>query len=269
MKTTTLLILLCLSILPGAPVLRAEETVKARKIAINDILSLRVVGEPDLTREVKVDGDGKIDVLYVGTVTVVGKSPSEVAREIRDALDRDWIIDPQVAVDIKQYDLHYVTVMGAVNHAQQVQILPDHRLDDVSIPNGSAKNFSPVAAQGLIQTKITHHRGHESIARERPTPDCVEGGNREDFVTVDDVPIFIAKKHTVGIAIVGNTDCGAGCAHDATDFIGVSAAAIRVDVTAVGRMVLKGKPRSEFAQDARSRFVGGPIGTIYGDVHPL
>lgn len=137
MKTSTLLTLLCVSILAGFSALRAEETAKARKIHINDILALRVVGEPDLTREVKVDGDGKINVLYVGTVTVEGKSPAEVAREIRDALDRDWIIDPQVAVDIKQYDLHYVTVMGAVNHAQQVQILPDHRMDVLEAIGGA------------------------------------------------------------------------------------------------------------------------------------
>lgn len=112
-----------------APPLAAEEAARARKIAPNDILAMKVAGEPDLSIEYKVDGEGKINVLYVGSVTVVGKSSSEVAREIRDALDKDWIIDPQVSVEVKQYDTKYVTVMGAVAHAQQVQILPDHQMD--------------------------------------------------------------------------------------------------------------------------------------------
>jgi polysaccharide export outer membrane protein len=112
-----------------APPLAAQEAARARKIAPNDILAMKVAGEPDLSIEYKVDGEGKINVLYVGSVTVVGKSSSEVAREIRDALDKDWIIDPQVSVEVKQYDTKYVTVMGAVAHAQQVQILPDHQMD--------------------------------------------------------------------------------------------------------------------------------------------
>ncbi len=119
----------------------SDESRRARKIAVNDILAIRVVGEPDLSREVKVDGDGRIEMLYVGTVQVIGRSPADVAAEIRDALDRDWIINPQVAVDIKQYDVHYVTVMGAVNHAQQVQIIPDHRMD-VLEAIGGAGDFS-------------------------------------------------------------------------------------------------------------------------------
>jgi polysaccharide export outer membrane protein len=112
-----------------APPLAAQEAARARKIAPNDILAMKVAGEPDLSIEYKVDGEGKINVLYVGSVTVVGKSSSEVAREIRDVLDKDWIIDPQVSVEVKQYDTKYVTVMGAVAHAQQVQILPDHQMD--------------------------------------------------------------------------------------------------------------------------------------------
>jgi protein involved in polysaccharide export with SLBB domain len=119
----------------------ADDARRARKIAVNDILAIRVVGEPELSREVKVDGDGRIEMLYVGSVQVVGRSPADVAAEIRDALDRDWIINPQVAVDIKQYDVHYVTVMGAVNRAQQVQIIPDHRMD-VLEAIGGAGDFS-------------------------------------------------------------------------------------------------------------------------------
>lgn len=127
----------------------SDEARRARKIAVNDILSIRVVGEPDLSREVKVDGDGRIDMLYVGSVQVVGRSPSDVATEIRDSLDRDWIINPQVAVDIKQYDIHYVTVMGAVNHAQQVQIIPDHRMDVLEAIGGAGDFTRDADKEGI------------------------------------------------------------------------------------------------------------------------
>lgn len=132
-----------------SPTRTGDEAGRARKIAVNDILSIRVVGEPDLSREVKVDGDGRIDMLYVGSVVVAGKSPADVAAEIRDALDRDWIINPQVAVDIKLYDVHYVTVMGAVNHAQQVQILPDHRMDVLEAIGGAGDFTRDADKQGI------------------------------------------------------------------------------------------------------------------------
>jgi polysaccharide export outer membrane protein len=127
----------------------SDDSRRARKIAVNDILSIRVVGEPDLSREVKVDGDGRVEMLYVGSVQVVGRSPADVAAEIRDALDRDWIISPQVAVDIKQYDVHYVTVMGAVNHAQQVQIIPDHRMDVLEAIGGAGDFTRDADKEGI------------------------------------------------------------------------------------------------------------------------
>ena len=134
---------------PASATRSSDDFRRARKIAVNDILSIRVVGEPDLSREVKVDGDGRVEMLYVGSVQVVGRSPADVAAEIRDALDRDWIINPQVAVDIKQYDVHYVTVMGAVNHAQQVQIIPDHRMDVLEAIGGAGDFTRDADKEGI------------------------------------------------------------------------------------------------------------------------
>ena len=89
----------------------------------------------------------------------------------------------------------------------------------------------------FIEAEVAHHRRHERVLGEAPALDKVERGDRHDLVAVDDLAVFIAKQHAVGITIVADADVRAGFLHDALDLFRIRAAAIAVDVAAVGRVV--------------------------------
>lgn len=134
---------------PAPPAL---EDVRARRIAPYDILSIHVVGEPDLTLDKRVEADGTISFPFLGLIKVLGKPTLEVERFIHDELDKDWIINPQVSVDFKTYDVQYVTVVGAVGRPGPVQIPPDHRMDILEAIGG-AGDFTREANRNLVYVR--------------------------------------------------------------------------------------------------------------------
>jgi len=84
------------------------------KIAPNDILVIDVFGEKDLSREVRVTASGKINLFLLDEVEVAGKTTTEVKDLLTRLLDKDYLVDPQVAVDVKEYRIREVFVNGMV-----------------------------------------------------------------------------------------------------------------------------------------------------------
>ena len=153
MKTRSSLLLkltLWLALALTSGLLRAADT--ARKIAPNDLLFIRVLGELDMTAEKKVSTEGKINYFFVGEIAVAGKSTSEVEKELRDLLDKDWLVNPQVSVEVKQYDIQYVTVTGQVNRPMRVEIPPDHQIDVIEAI-GAAGDFTRLANKKDIKLR--------------------------------------------------------------------------------------------------------------------
>jgi protein involved in polysaccharide export with SLBB domain len=133
----------------SSPVSAADS---ARKILSNDILLVRVLGEPDMMAEKKVNSDGKINYFFVGEVDVSGKTPFEVERVIRDLLDKDYLVNPQVSVEVKQYDVQYVTVTGQVGRPGRVEIPPDHQIDVIEAI-GAAGDFTRIGSKKNIKLR--------------------------------------------------------------------------------------------------------------------
>ena len=119
-----------LSVLAGAALgLSAQDSAINRKIQPGDTLLISVVDEPDLTKlEKKVDSDNKITFPFLEELNVKDKSTAEVEKLIRDGLDRDWIINPQVTVVIVLYAEKVVSVNGYVTHAGPVKLPIDRKM---------------------------------------------------------------------------------------------------------------------------------------------
>jgi polysaccharide export outer membrane protein len=135
-----------------AAVQTSSAQVSARKILPNDVLLIRVLNEPDMMAEKKVTADGKIDYYFIGEVDVNDKTLAETQKIIRDKLDADYLVDPQVYVEVKQYALQYVTVTGQVNRPGQVQLPPDHQMDIVEAI-GAAGDFNRFANKNRIELR--------------------------------------------------------------------------------------------------------------------
>jgi len=99
----------------------------AQSIAPGDIISITVLGEPDLTKRVVVDMNGKIGLPMINEVEVGGKTTTEAATEIKTKLVQ-FIKNPQVTVEISEAAQRMVVVSGAVKTPGVYRIQPDTRL---------------------------------------------------------------------------------------------------------------------------------------------
>lgn len=119
------------------------------KIQPLDVLSIYVFDIPRLTLDIGVNASGTIDYFFFKNLPVRGKTLSQVALELENLLRRDYVVDPQVVVSIKEYRERTIFVMGAVNKPGPVK-MPTERDMDILEAIAMAEDFSRVANRKKI-----------------------------------------------------------------------------------------------------------------------
>jgi len=94
----------------------------------SDVISVQVYQEPDLEKEVRIEGDGSVALALIGKVKVAGMTVAESQSLITDLYNRDFIVDPQVSVLVTQFSPKVVHILGSVNQPGVVEIPPDREL---------------------------------------------------------------------------------------------------------------------------------------------
>ncbi len=123
-----------------------------RKIQPNDVLIIRVLEEKDMLQEAKVTNDGRITYFFIGEVPVGGKTLAEAKTLIQELLNKDYLVDPQVSIEVKEYATKVITVLGAVNKGGQIPLPPDRQIDIVEAI-GLAGDFNRYANKDRIELR--------------------------------------------------------------------------------------------------------------------
>lgn len=145
------ILLLSLSLLLSGSGFRAFAQVRSDyKIAPNDIIVIDVLGEKDLSKEFRVSATGTINYYFLGEVTVAGKTTSEVRETLTEQLNRDYLVDPQVAVDVKEYRVREVFVNGQVNKPGAIPLTGEQELNILGALS-RAGGFTPRASENKIK----------------------------------------------------------------------------------------------------------------------
>jgi protein involved in polysaccharide export with SLBB domain len=100
-----------------AGIARADEQI----IAPGDMLSVTVLGEPDLTKKVIVDIQGKITLPLAGEIEVGGVTPTEASARLRNSLTK-YVKNPQVTIEVAEAAKRMVVISGAVKTPGVYQI---------------------------------------------------------------------------------------------------------------------------------------------------
>lgn len=156
MKVLTLLFAVCVAaVLTGCATGRGSteapkidpsaQAVSTYKIGVDDQLQVTVWQNPDLSVSVPVRPDGKITVPLIGDVMAGGKTPEEVAAEIKDKL-QSYVRDPQVAVILTALRSHEylsrVRVTGAVRTPVSIPYRQGMTVLDAVLAAGGTTEFA-------------------------------------------------------------------------------------------------------------------------------
>lgn len=117
-----MLILLFLTAVQAAPLPPvAADDPRLYIVGPNDVLTIGVYNQPQLSGKYEVEADGTFTFPLIGRVTVGGLSLRAIESEVRGRLARGYLKDPQVSVAIDQYRSQQIFVMGEVQRPGGLQ----------------------------------------------------------------------------------------------------------------------------------------------------
>jgi polysaccharide export outer membrane protein len=133
------------------PLASREPAASDYKVGVGDVLELEVFGNQDLSRTPTVQSDGTITLPLLGEVSVAGLSIAEIKQKLTNLLAKDYLVNPQVEVRVKEYQSQFVTVIGEVNTPGRKPLRGRTRLIDVLVESGG---FTPRASGEIVITRL-------------------------------------------------------------------------------------------------------------------
>lgn len=98
---------------PASPVVAVSAQDYQYALGAGDKVRVIVFGEPDLSGEFTVSGEGKVSLPLIGEIDARGKTASVLQTGIADALKQGYLNNPRVAVEVLTFRPFYI--FGEVN----------------------------------------------------------------------------------------------------------------------------------------------------------
>ncbi len=146
-------------------------------IGPSDVVNVIVWRNPELSMSVPVRPDGKITTPLIDDLDALGKTPTELERDMEKALVK-YIRDPVVTVIVTSFDGPHSEQVRVIGEAAKPQVLPyrkDMTVLDVMIAAGGLTDF----ADGNSATDRRVVRRRQALQRPAARPDQARGHHRE------------------------------------------------------------------------------------------
>jgi polysaccharide export outer membrane protein len=161
---------------------------KDYQVGPEDELSIVILGQDKLNRELRVNGQGEIDMPLVGTVKVGGMTPHQVERRLEELYDANYLVNPQITVKVKEYRYQRVAVTGAVAKPGSYEIIgPRSLLEVLSLAGGFINQGYPGGGGPQAGDVV-------DVIRHQSTPD-----QATSMKTTGTAPLVSAKTQTIVI----------------------------------------------------------------------
>jgi polysaccharide export outer membrane protein len=120
------------------------------RLGAGDVLDITVFGNDDLSRTTTVQPNGSIAFPLLGEVKVDSLSVTEVKDKLTALLARDYLVNPQVDVKVREFQSQFAIVVGEVNSPGRKPLRGKTRLIDVLVDCGG---FTPRASGEIEITR--------------------------------------------------------------------------------------------------------------------
>jgi polysaccharide biosynthesis/export protein len=110
-------------------------------IGVGDTISIRAYEQEGLSGSYKVRRDGRIALPLAGEVTVAGKHPSQLAKEI-EVLLKQYIVSPRVTVNVETSQPVAVISIGEIKTIGALTLEPPARLIEAIAQAGGPNEFA-------------------------------------------------------------------------------------------------------------------------------
>ena len=159
-------------------------------IGPRDVLGITVWGQADLSRDYTVDPDGFVPFPLIGRVKAAGLTPKELAAQLTEALGKDYLVNPQVIVNVKEYLSQKVQVLGAAEKPGVYHLTgPTTLLEILSRAGG----FASTAGKQVLLIR-NHGASDGASAVLRLSLEKIQAGDPSENTRVQSQDIVIVSK---------------------------------------------------------------------------
>jgi len=153
-----------------------------------DLFDVRVYGEQSLSSNYEVAADGTINFPLIGSVDVVGKTPTQIEQDIQTRLADGFIKRPSVSVRVTEYRSRRVSVFGQVRSPGTFPYTENMSIVEVI---SRAGGFTAMARKNSV--RVTRANGKETERMEVGVEDIGQGKAPNFTVKPGDV-IFVPER---------------------------------------------------------------------------
>jgi protein involved in polysaccharide export with SLBB domain len=156
-------------------------------LSSGDTLDLMVYREPDLGMRSKIARDGRVQLPLLGEVKVAGMSVRDAQEHIRKLYDADYLVDPQIYLNISSYTQRKITVIGQVSRPGSYELQGNESLGILEAI-GMAGGFTRIADTKNVVVKRRTGEKVETIKVNTKRLESPDGGSFQvlpgDILTV-------------------------------------------------------------------------------------
>jgi polysaccharide export outer membrane protein len=156
-------------------------------LSSGDTLDLMVYREPDLGMRSKIARDGRVQLPLLGEVKVAGMSVRDAQEHIRKLYDADYLVDPQIYLNISSYTQRKITVIGQVSRPGSYELQGNESLGILEAI-GMAGGFTRIADTKNVVVKRRTGEKVETIKVNTKRLESEDGGSFQvlpgDILTV-------------------------------------------------------------------------------------
>ena len=116
-----------------------------------DLLSIYILPEPEIVREVRVRPDGKISIDLIGDIQAAGRTPFEIAQAIKQEISR-FKRDASVNVTVVDSPSQFVTIYGEVLRPGTFPLTTETRVSEAIGQVGGTRPFASLNRIRVIRT---------------------------------------------------------------------------------------------------------------------
>jgi polysaccharide export outer membrane protein len=146
---------------PGTPAEKVDSIPPDQDYVIGpqDLLTINVWHEPELSQSVPVRPDGKISLPLIGDLEVSGLTPRLLQARLAQELDA-YIRKPQVTVIVREVNSHKFYIIGQVEHPGTYSLSARMTVLDALATSGGFRDFAKVQQIYLLRLRPDGSRNH-------------------------------------------------------------------------------------------------------------
>ena len=173
-----------------------EESDDSYRLYPRDSVTLSVYGEPDISTQLRLSGNGSINIPLLGNLNVGGLSLSEAEKKIAQAyVEREIFIDPQITLQVTEYSKKEISILGQISSQGRIELPPEMASLSIIEAVSSAGGLSRIAKGDAVRVTRKNLETNEEEVFVVDVESMITGRSKTEvfFVIPGDI-IFVPER---------------------------------------------------------------------------